>query len=453
MTPPSHYQRLPSMSRLSRSVLFLAVVSTTPLRAQHSTGVTAEVDAAYKQGEALYVDLHRAPELSFHETATAARIATELRQLGFDVTTGVGRTGVVGVLKNGIGPTVLLRTELDALPVTEATGLSFASAVRTRDDNGIDVGVMHACGHDLHMAAVVSTARIMAGDRSRWRGTLVVIGQPAEEVVSGARAMFADGLLTRFPRPDFAIAVHDDPRYPSGTIGYHPGPILSNSDAVTVHIFGKGGHGARPETTVDPVVIAARTVLSLQTIVSRETSPFDFAVITVGAIHGGTKRNIIPDEVRLDLSVRSLTDPVRKHLHAAIDRVVKAEAAAAAAPREPLIERGEPTNALVNDSALTTRISSMLIRELGPTRVRDVPPEGASEDFSEFQRAGIPTLMLKIGATEPAAYEKATREGTTLPSLHSSSFKPDLQPALRTAILAELLTLRELMPVVRAARR
>jgi len=441
------------MSRLLCAVALLAFTATIPLHAQRTAGVAAEVDAAYQKGEALYVDLHRAPELSLHESATATRIATELRTLGFDVTTGVGGTGVVGVLKNGTGPTVLLRTELDALPVTEATGLPFASTVHTKDDNGNDVGVMHACGHDLHMAAVVSTARIMAGDRSRWHGTLVVIGQPAEERTSGARAMIADGLLTRFPRPDFAIAVHDDPRYPSGTIGYHAGPILSNSDGVTIRIFGRGGHGARPETTIDPVVIAARTVLALQTIVSREISPFDAAVITVGAIHGGTKRNIIPDEVRLDLSVRSFTDPVRQHLRSAIERVAKAEAAAAAAPKEPSIELSESTNALVNDTALTARVSSMLIRELGSTRVRDFPPEAASEDFSEFQRAGIPTLMLKVGATEPAAYEKATRDGTTLPSLHSSSFKPDLQPTLKAAITAELLTLRELMPVARSATR
>jgi len=299
----------------------------------------------------------------------------------------------------------------------------------------------------------VSTARIMAGDRARWHGTLIVLGQPAEERLGGARAMIADGLLTRFPRPDFAIAVHDDPRYPAGMIGYHAGPILSNSDGVTIRIFGRGGHGARPETTVDPIVIAARTVLALQTIVSREMSPFDPAIITVGAIHGGTKRNIIPDEVRLDLTVRSFTDPVRRHLLSAIDRIAKAEAAAAAAPKEPSIELSESAYALVNDSVLTQRISAMLIRELGPARVRDVPPEGASEDFSEFQRAGIPTLMLRVGATEPAVYDKAMREGTMLPSLHSSSFKPDLQPALKAAILTELLTLRELMPVVRAAAR
>jgi amidohydrolase len=441
------------MSRVSRVLVAIALVSAAPLHAQRSGGVAAEVDAAYAKGEALYIDLHKAPELSFHESATATRIATELRTLGFDVTTGVGGTGVVGVLKNGAGPTVLLRTELDALPVTEATGLPFASTVRTKDDNGLDVGVMHACGHDLHMAAVVSTARIMAGDRSRWHGTLVVIGQPAEERLGGARAMIADGLLTRFPRPDFVIAVHDDPRYPSGTIGYHAGPILSNSEGITIRIFGRGGHGARPETTIDPVVIAARTVLALQTIISREVSPFDPAVITVGAIHGGTKRNIIPDEVRLDLTVRSFTEPVRLHLRSAIERVAKAEAAAAAAPKEPSFELAETAYALVNDSALTQRVSTMLLRELGPARVRDMPAESASEDLSEFPRAGIPTLMLRVGATEPAVYEKAMHDGTILPSLHNAAFKPDLQAALKAAITAELLTLRELMSVPRAAAR
>jgi hippurate hydrolase len=351
----------------------------------------------------------------------------------------------VGVLKNGVGPTVMLRTELDALPVIENTGLPFASTVRTKDDSGIEVGVAHACGHDIHMAAWMGTARIMAGDRTKWRGTLVLIGQPAEELVSGARAMIADGLLTRFPRPDFALAVHDDARLPAGIVGYHAGPILTNADALTITIFGRGGHGAHPEATVDPVVIAARTVVALQTIVSRETSPFDPAVITVGSIHGGTKNNIIPDEVRLQLTVRSFTDPVRQHLLSAIGRIVKAEAEAAGAPREPLIERGPPTQALVNDTALTRRVSAVLIREFG-VRAKDTPPEMASEDFAEFQLAGIPTLMLRVGAVEQAKYDAAMRSGTPLPSLHSSQFAPDREPTIKTAMLAEVLALRELMP-------
>jgi hippurate hydrolase len=423
-----------------------ALLLAANLGAQTRSGISGEVQATYPSSEVLYLDLHRHPELSFHETETAAKLANELRQLGYEVTTGVGRVGIVGVLKNGAGPTVLLRTELDALPVTENTGLPFASTVRTKDDAGLDVGVMHACGHDAHMAAWMGTARIMAGNRGAWRGTLVLIGQPAEEIVSGARAMIADGLLTRFPRPDFALAVHDDARLPAGIVGYHPGPILTNADAVNITIFGRGGHGARPDATVDPIVIAARTILALQTIVSREMSPFDPAVITVGSIHGGTKNNIIPDQVKLQLTVRSFTTPVRQHLLSAIERIAKAEAAAAGAPREPLIERGPPANALVNDSALTRRVAAVLVREMGPARAKDTPPEMASEDFSEFQLAGIPTLMLRVGAVEPAKYDAAMKSGTPLPSLHSALFAPDREPTIKTAMMAEVLALRELMP-------
>ena len=426
-----------------------ALLFATNMSGQSKSGVAAEVVAVYPRSEALYLDLHQHPELSFHEVETAAKLANELRQLGYEVTTGVGRTGIVGVMKNGAGPTVMLRTELDALPVTENTGLPFASTVRTKDDAGLEVGVAHACGHDIHMAAWTGTARIMAANRAQWRGTLVLIGQPAEELVSGAKAMIADGLLTRFPRPDFAIAVHDDARLPAGIVGYHAGPILTNADALNIKIFGRGGHGARPEATVDPIVIAARTVLALQTIVSRETSPFDPAVITVGSIHGGTKHNIIPDEVQLQLTVRSFTQPVREHLLSAIDRIVKAEAAAAGAPREPLIERVQATQALVNDSALTRRVSAVLIREFGPARTKDVPPEMASEDFAEFQLAGVPTLMLRIGAVEQNKYDAAMKSGTPLPSLHSSQFAPDREPTIKAAMITEVLALRELMPAGR----
>jgi hippurate hydrolase len=433
------------MKKLSACSSVLALLAATALGAQTNSAVLAEVQGAYPKSEALYLDLHQHPELSFHETATAAKLAVELRLLGYEVTTGVGRVGVVGVLKNGAGPTVMLRTELDALPVTENTGLPFASTVRTKDDAGMDVGVMHACGHDIHMAAWLGTARIMAGGRASWHGTLVLIGQPAEETVSGARAMLDDGLFTRFPRPDVALAVHDDPRLPSGSVGYHAGPVLTNADALTIHIYGRGGHGARPETTVDPVVIAARTVLALQTIVSREMSPFDPAVITVGSIHGGTKNNIIPDEVQLQLTVRSFTTPVRQHLLASIERIVKAEAVAAGAPREPLIEHGPGTDALVNDSALTRRVAAVLVRELGPARAVDMAPEMASEDFAAFQLAGVPTLMLRVGASEPAKLAAAMKAGTQMPSLHSALFAPDREPTIKTAMLAEVLALRELM--------
>jgi hippurate hydrolase len=418
-----------------------------------ATDVTAEVDAVYAQADSLYRDLHRRPELSGHEEKTAATLAAGLKALGYEVTTGVGKTGVVGVLKNGAGPVVMLRTELDGLPVEEKTGLEYASAARTKDDNGVDVGLMHACGHDLHMAAWMSTARIMAGARNRWAGTLVLIGQPAEETLRGAQWMIEDGLLTRFPRPDFALAIHDDPRHPAGVVGYRAGPAFSNSDTLRVTIFGTGGHGARPETTVDPVVIAARTVLALQTIVSREVSPFDAAVITVGSIHAGAKANIIPAEARLDLSVRSFTDKVRTHLLSAIDRVVKAEAMAGRSPKAPLIERVDGTDALVNDPALTQRVTAALSKALGAARVQEIAPEMGSEDFSRFHQAGVPTLMLRVGAVDPAVFEAAEKTAATLPSLHSPLFAPDRERALKTAILAEVLSLRELMPVGAAAGR
>ena len=411
-----------------------------------ATDVAAEVDAVYTQAESLYKELHRAPELSGHEEKTAATLAAGLKALGYEVTTGVGLTGIVGVLKNGPGPVVLLRTELDGLPVEEKTGLDYASTARTKDDNGVDVGLMHACGHDIHMAAWMATARIMAGDRARWSGTLVLMGQPAEETLRGAQWMIEDGLLTRFPKPDFALAVHDDARYPAGLIGYRAGPVLSNSDTIRVTIFGAGGHGARPEATVDPIVIAARTVLALQTIVSREVSPFDAAVITVGTIHAGTKANIIPAEARIELSVRSFTAKVRTHLLSAIERIVKAEAAAGRSPREPIIDRFDGADALVNDPALTERVSSALRRALGPERVKEIEPEMPSEDFSRLHGAGVPTLALRIGAVEPAAFEAAQKSGATLPSLHSPLFAPDRERTLKAAITAEVLSLRELMP-------
>jgi hippurate hydrolase len=356
------------------------------------------------------------------------------------------------VLKNGNGPVVMLRTELDALPVEEKTGLPYASTVRTKDDNGADVGVAHACGHDIHMAAWMASARIMANARRQWRGTLVLIGQPAEELGGGADAMLADGLFTRFPRPDYALAVHDDARYPAGVIGYHRGPILTNADTVSITIFGQGGHGARPETTIDPIVIGARTVVTLQTVVSREISPLDSAVITVGSFHGRTRPNIIPAEVKLELTVRSFTEPVRQHLLGAIDRIVKAEAAAAGATKEPLLERSGSGYALVNDPEMTRRVTAALTRELGPTQLKDVPPEMASEDFSSFQRAGVPTLMLRIGAVPQSTYDAAMKSGATLPSLHSPLFAPDREPTIKAAVAAEVVSLRELMPATAAPR-
>jgi hippurate hydrolase len=422
------------------------VLPAQVLPAQQRSTVASEVQSVYTSATALYEHLHRNPELSAQEKQTAAKLAGELRALGYEVTTGVGGTGIVGVLKNGAGPTVMLRTELDALPVQENTGLAFASTVRVKDPAGVDVPVMHACGHDLHMASWVSTAKIMANSRSTWKGTLVMIGQPAEETGAGAKAMVDDGLFTKFPKPDYALAIHDDARRPAGEIAFHAGPALSNADALTIRIFGRGGHGARPETTIDPVVIAARTVLALQTIVSREMSPFNPTVITVGSIHGGTKNNVIPDEVVLQLTVRSFTTPVREQLLASIERVVKAEAAAAGATKVPSIERIPTADALVNDSALTRRVSAALVRAMGGSNAVAGEAEMVSEDFSVFQLAGIPSLQLRVGAVAPAKFAAAMKSGETLPSLHSSGFAPDLEPTMKAAIMAEVISLRELMP-------
>ncbi|HET9796059.1 MAG TPA: amidohydrolase [Thermoanaerobaculia bacterium] len=406
----------------------------------------AKLEALYSEMEPVYLDIHRHPELSLHETRTASILAGDLRKLGFEVTEHVGGTGVVGVLRNGPGKTAMLRTELDALPLEEKTGLPYASRERTKDDSGRDVGVMHACGHDVHMAAWLGTATFLSRERSRWTGTLVVIAQPAEERGIGARAMLDDGLFTRFPKPDAVIALHDIPTLPSGSVGYTSGPALSSADSVDLTIFGKGAHGAHPEASVDPIVIAARTVLALQTLVSRENDPLDPAIVTVGSIHGGTKHNIIPDEVRLQLTVRAFREEVRQRLLAGIARIAKAEAEAAAAPKPPEVKIVDvSSNVTVNDPALTERVAAALRRELGNEKVSALPPETASEDFSEFGRAGVPSVIYRLGAAEPAAWESARREGRRLPSLHSALFAPDRKATITTGIRSEVAVLLDLL--------
>jgi amidohydrolase len=397
----------------------------------------APVNAIYPDLEALYLDLHQTPELSTHEEKTSAKIAERLRKLGYDVTDHVGGFGVVAVLKNGKGPTVLIRADMDALPVEEKTGLPYASKVKTKDDAGNVVSVMHACGHDVHMTSLVGAATLLAKTKSRWRGTLVLVGQPAEEGGPGAAAMLKDGFLTRFPKPDFAIALHDDPRLPAGMIGYTPGFAMANVDSVDVTIYGRGGHGAAPQNTVDPIVTAARTVVALQTIIARENSPFDPAVVTVGSIHGGTKNNIIPDEVKLQLTVRTYKPEVRKKILAAIERIVKAEATAAGAPREPLVRISPGDAATYNDPALTKRIAGALASTLGAGNVVELPPVMGAEDFGEFGRAtGVPSLMFWLGATEPGKFESVHGDVTKLPGLHSSEFAPDREPTLKTGATA-----------------
>jgi len=415
-----------------------------------STNITStQIDAVYPQVEALYLDLHRNPELSYHEEKTAAKIADQLRKLGYEVTTGVGGTGVVGVFKNGAGPVVMLRAELDALPVPEKKGLSYASHVTTHDDRGVEVPVMHACGHDLHMAIGIGTAALLVQNKDRWHGTFIYVGQPAEERLGGAKAMIKEGLFTRFPKPDFALAVHDSNGLPAGKVGYTPGFSASNSDSVNVTIYGVGGHGAAPQETVDPIVIAARTIMGWQTIVSREINPQDPAVITVGSIHGGTKNNIIPDEVVMQLTVRSYKDEVRKHLLASIERIANAEAASAGAPKKPLVEVMDGTSAVYNDPQTANRLADRLRQLLGDSNVVLEPPFMASDDFSEYRSGGVPSVMIELGAVNPEKYAAAKKSGEGIPGPHSPYFAPDREPSLKTGMEVEMAAILELMATAR----
>ncbi|MGO9864500.1 MAG: amidohydrolase [Terriglobales bacterium] len=404
-----------------------------------------EVEAVYPEAHALYVDIHQNPELSSHETQTAAKLAGRLRGLGYEVTEHVGGTGIVAILKNGAGPTVMLRTELDALPVEEKTGLAYASKVRTKDDAGRDVPVMHACGHDLHMASIVATATIMAHSKDTWHGTLMLIGQPAEETIGGAKGMVDAGLLTRFPRPDVAVALHVGNGLPAGKVGVVPGTYDTNADSLRITIFGKGGHGSAPHTAIDPIVIAARTILALQTIVSREVKPGEMAVVTVGYIQAGTKNNIIPDQAELGLTVRTFKAEIRKQILAAITRITKAEAEAAGAPRPPSIEDYESTNSVYNDPALAQRLRGTLEAALGKENVVLEEPITASEDFSYFVEQGIPGFYFSLGGADPEKYAQAKATGTALPSNHSPLFAPDVDPTLHTGIAAEVAVLRNLL--------
>ncbi|PTL77968.1 amidohydrolase [Vitiosangium sp. GDMCC 1.1324] len=436
------------MTSLPRLALVLAALAWPAGAAQAAKAPSpalAGLDALYPELEALYRDLHQNPELSQQEEKTAAKLAERLRKLGFEVTQNVGGHGVVALLRNGKGPTVMLRTDLDALPVEEKTGLPYASHVTAQDDTGQSVPVMHACGHDVHMTAWLGTATLLARSKDRWRGTLMLVGQPAEEKGSGARKMLEDGLFKRFPKPDFALAIHNSATAVAGSIEYVSGYALANVDSVDITLYGKGGHGAYPHTTVDPIVLAARTVLSLQTIVSREKSPLEPAVVTVGSIHGGTKHNIIPDEVKLQLTVRTYKPEVRKQILAAIERMVNAEATAAGAPRKPDMVISEGTPATYNDPELTKRLISAVTRVLGAENVREAQPVMGGEDFSEYGLAGVPAVMLWVGTVEPKRHAEARAVGQTLPSLHSALFAPDTERTLRTGITTLTTSALELM--------
>lgn len=422
---------------LGATALFSRQTFGADLRGEVQTRLARE----YPSLESLYKHLHTHPELSLQEKETAKRIADELERAGFQVTRGVGGNGVVGVLRNGNGPTVLVRTDLDALPVKEQTGLSYASTVQTKDEKGETVSVMHACGHDVHMTSFIGTARVLAQLKERWHGAVVMLGQPAEERGKGARSLLADGLFTRFPKPNFCLALHSWAGLPSGQVGYVEGFAMANVDSVNVTVRGVGGHGAWPHTAKDPIVLAAQTVLALQTIVSRETAPIEPAVVTVGSIHGGTKHNIIPDEVKLQLTLRSYSDEVRKHTLEAIHRITRGLAAAAGLPedRYPVVTlEDEFTPATYNNPELTRRVVSAVKRWIGEDKVVPQKPVMGGEDFGEYGRTQdkIPICMIWLGAVAPELYREHVEHGQALPSLHSAQFRPLPEPTIKTGVTA-----------------
>ena len=429
------------------------------ISAAQNPALDSKVDQELPGLVSTYKALHAAPELSHHEDKTAAMLAGQLRGFGYDVTEHVGKYpnpawqghGVVAVMKNGAGPTVLVRADMDALPVEEQTELPYASHVHTKNDAGVDVGVMHACGHDIHVTTLIGTAKLLAAMKDQWHGTLVLIGQPSEETIDGAKSMLADGLYSRIPKPDFALALHDSSELETGKVSYTPGYALASSTSVDVTIRGRGAHGSRPEVSKDPIVLAAEFIMAIQTIVSRENSPFDPAVVTVGSIHGGTKYNIIPDEVHLQLTIRTYKEEVRQHILASLDRIAKGIALAGGVPedRAPIVKASETevTPAMYNDPALTEREVSALKSGLGADNVVERPPVMGSEDFGQFGLEGhkIPTLMLIVGAIDTDRIANSQRTGVPLPSLHSALFWPVPEPTIRTGVKAMTLAVIELM--------
>lgn len=388
---------------------------------------------------ALYRDLHASPELSMQEVKTAAKLAAEAKKLGFEVTTGVGKTGVVAVMKNGAGPTLLIRADMDGLPVTEQTGLPFASKVKAMSAAGTESGVMHACGHDTHMSAWVGTARRLAAMKSQWSGTLVMILQPGEETGEGAQAMLADGLYTRFPKPTHAIAFHDSASLQAGTIGYTPGPAAANVDSVDLLVRGLGGHGAVPQQTKDPIVLASRIVGALQTLVSRELDPQDAAVVTVGSFQGGTKHNIISDEATLLITVRSYSDETREMLLSGIERIARGEAISAGVPEDRMpvvtIRRDEFTPAVVNTPGLTDATLALFRSRFGEERVRQVPPPMVGEDFSRYHKTDpkVESMLFWVGGVPADKWQAAGGDLQKLVSLHSPFWAPDAEKVIGTA--------------------
>lgn len=404
----------------------------------------APLDGLLPELERLYTDLHAHPELSMQETRTAALAAERLRAAGYDVTAGIGKTGVVGMLRNGEGPTVMLRADMDALPVAEQTGLPYASAVTSTDQDGKSVPVMHACGHDMHVTWLVGAASLFGRGRGAWRGTLLAVFQPAEEIGTGARAMVDDGLLTRFPKPEVVLAQHVMVGA-AGVLGWGSGVMTSAGDSLRIRLFGRGAHGSMPQASVDPVVMAAATVLRLQTIVSRELAANEPAVVTVGRLQAGAKANVIPDEAVIELNVRTYDEGVRARVLAAIERIVTSEAAASGAPRAPEFTPLDRYGLVRNDPEATRRVVASFQRSFPPERVQEVQPTSASEDFGCFGEAWhVPSVFWFVGGTDPASYEAARRAKRTgeLPTNHNPRFAPVVHPTLRAGVEAAVAAAR-----------
>lgn len=406
---------------------------------------TAQMDKDFPAIEALYQDLHRTPELAFNEHQTAKKLAERVKALGYEVTTGVGGTGIVAILKNGPGLTAMLRTELDALPVQEKTGLPFASTATAKNAAGETVPVMHACGHDVHMAAWYATAKLMAENRKAWSGTLMLVGQPAEEPLTGSAAMLKDGLFKRFPKPDYALSMHDEGTLPAGQVGWRAGHFRASADTITITIHGQGGHGATPHETRDPIVMSARVVMALQTLISRENNPADPVVITVGSIHGGTQANIVPDQVKLLLTVRTFKPEVRQRVLASIVREVEGEAQAAGAPKKPQIDIVPGADSVYNDPELTARAVTAIQGALGTQNVVEMPAKMTSEDFANYGQAGVKAVLLHVGAVEPKKLADARKAGKYPPGTHSPQWAPEFKPTVRSFIMAETAVLLDLL--------
>lgn len=447
---------IPGLSRLKSTSTTLAVMGgllglAGSMQAADPTESTRRIERELPSLEALYRELHQKPELSFQEVETSRRVADELERAGVSVTRSVGGHGVVGVLTNGTGPVVLLRADLDGLPIREQTGLAYSSTHRMTNDLGELVPTMHACGHDIHMASLVGSARVLSGLRSAWSGTVVFLGQPAEERGGGARAVLKDGLFERFPKPGACVSLHCNASLLTGNLGFVEGFTFANVDSVDITVRGVGGHGAYPHLTKDPIVLASQLVMALQTVVSRETRPGEPAVVTVGSIHGGSKHNIIPDSVHLQLTLRSYTEEVRQNTLSSIRRICKGLAESAGLPPElhpQVTVANEFTPALYNDPGLTRRLAGTTRRWLGDDRVQSLQPVMGGEDFSEYGRTAdkIPICQFWLGAVSPELNAAALRSGKPLPSLHSPFFQPQPVPTLRAGVTSFVAAVLELAP-------